>query len=43
MGENFWAKGYFVTTIGLDEEMARAYVRNQDKADAHYDQLKLSM
>jgi len=40
-GENFWARGYFVTTIGLDEEMVRAYVRNQEKEDAHYDQLKL--
>ena len=42
-GENFWARGYFVTTIGLDEEMVRAYVRNQDKEDAHYDQLKLGV
>lgn len=42
-GENFWARGYFVTTIGLDEKMIRAYVRNQDKEDAHYDQLKLGM
>ncbi len=42
-GENFWARGYFVTTIGLDEEMVRAYVRNQDEEDAHYDQLKLGM
>ena len=42
-GENFWARGYFVTTIGLDEEVVRAYVRNQDKEDAHYDQLKLGM
>jgi putative transposase len=42
-GENFWARGYFVTTIGLDEGMVRAYVRNQDTEDAHYDQLKLGM
>ena len=42
-GENFWARGYFVTTIGLDEEMVRAYVRNQDEEDAHYDQLKLGL
>ncbi len=42
-GENFWARGDFVSTIGLDEEMVRAYVRNQDKEDAHYDQLKLGM
>jgi putative transposase len=42
-GENFWARGYFVTTIGLDEEMIRTYVRNQDKEDAYYDQLKLGV
>ena len=42
-GENFWARGYFVTTIGLDEEMVRAYVRSQDNEDAHYDQLKLGV
>jgi putative transposase len=42
-GENFWANGYSVTTIGLDEEMVRAYVRNQDKEDAQYNQLKLGM
>jgi len=41
--ENFWARDYFVTTIGLDEETVRAYVRNQDKKDAHYDQPKLGM
>ena len=34
---------YFVTTIGHDEEMVRAYVRIQDKEDAHYNQLKLGM
>ena len=26
-GENFWARGYFVSTVGLDEEMGRAYIR----------------
>jgi putative transposase len=30
-GENFWARGYFVTTIGLDEETVKTYVRHQDK------------
>ena len=29
-GEVFWARGYFVTTVGLDEEMVRAYIRNQE-------------
>jgi putative transposase len=40
-GENFWARGYFVSTIGLDEEMVRAYVRDQEHEDAKYDQLDL--
>ena len=42
-GENFWARGYFVSTIGLDEALVRAYVRNQEKEDERYDQLKLGM
>ncbi len=39
-GENFWARGYFASTVGLDEEMGRAYIRNQEKEDEHYNQLK---
>ncbi len=42
-GESFWARGYFVSTVGLDEEMVRAYIRHQEKEDEHYDQLKLGM
>ena len=42
-GENFWARGYFVSTVGLDEERVREYIRNQEKADEHRDQLKLGM
>ncbi len=42
-GENFWAQGYFVSTVGLDEEMVREYIRNQEKEDEHYDQLKLGI
>jgi putative transposase len=41
MGENFWARGYFVSSVGLDEEMTRACIRHQEKEDEHYDQLKL--
>jgi putative transposase len=32
-GEVFWARGYFVSTVGLDEGMVRAYIRNQEKED----------
>ncbi|SDO10916.1 putative transposase [Halomonas shengliensis] len=42
-GESFWARGYFVSTVGLDEGMVRAYIRNQEKVDEHYDQLKFGM
>ena len=42
-GESFWARGYFVSTVGLDEDMVRAYIRNQEKSDEHYDQLKFGM
>ncbi len=42
-GENFWARAYFVSTVGLDEEMIRAYIRDQEKEDERYDQLKLGM
>lgn len=33
MGENFWARGYFVSTVGLGEEMVRMYIRDQEKED----------
>jgi putative transposase len=42
-GEEFWARGYYVSTVGLDEEMVRAYIRNQEEADARYDQMKLGV
>ena len=40
-GENFWARGYFVSTVGLDEETVRAYIRHQEEEDQRYEQLKL--
>ena len=42
-GESFWVRGYFVSTVGLDEEMVRAYIRDQEKEDERYDQLKLGI
>jgi putative transposase len=42
-GEVFWARGYFVSTVGLDEEMIRAYIRNQEQEDERYDQMKLGL
>ena len=42
-GENFWARGYFVSTVGLDEEVVKQYIRNQEKEDEHYEQLTLGL
>ncbi|KEQ18161.1 IS200/IS605 family transposase [Endozoicomonas numazuensis] len=39
-GEHFWARGYFVSTVGLDEDMVREYIRNQEKNDESRDQLR---
>jgi len=43
VGQHFWARGYFVSTVGRDEEGIRAYIRNQEKEDERLDQLKLSL
>ena len=40
-GENFWARGYFVSTVGLDEEVVKAYIREQEKEEERYEQLSL--
>lgn len=40
-GENFWARGFFVSTVGLDEETVRNYIREQEREDEHYEQLSL--
>jgi len=41
VGMNFWARGYFVSTVGLDEEVVRKYIQNQEKEDKRLDQLNL--
>ncbi|GJQ59311.1 MAG: IS200/IS605 family transposase [Candidatus Scalindua sp. AMX11] len=40
-GRHFWAKGYCVSTVGLDEEQIRKYVRWQLKKDKDMDKDKL--
>jgi putative transposase len=32
-GNHFWAKGYFVSTVGLDSEMIKRYVRYQENEE----------
>ncbi|MGC1955925.1 MAG: IS200/IS605 family transposase, partial [Gammaproteobacteria bacterium] len=43
IGAVFWARGYFVSTVGLDEQMVRSYIRSQEQEDERYDQMKLGM
>jgi putative transposase len=32
-GKHFWSRGYCVSTVGLDKQMIRAYIRNQEELD----------
>ena len=41
VGQHFWARGYFVSTVGRDEQMIREYIRNQEKVDERMEQQKL--
>jgi len=41
VGLNFWARGYYVSTVGRDEAQVRAYIREQEKEDRRLDQLKM--
>jgi putative transposase len=41
VGHHFWARGYFASTVGRDEEVIRRYIRRQEAEDQRQDQLKL--
>ena len=40
-GESFWARGYYVSTVGRDEAAVRKYIREQEAEDKRLDQLAL--
>jgi putative transposase len=40
-GQHFWARGYYVSTVGRDEATIRLYIRNQEKEDQRLDQLSM--
>jgi putative transposase len=42
VGQHFWARGYFVSTVGRDEEVIRRYIQRQENEDLTQDQLKFS-
>ena len=37
----FWAEGYYVSTVGLNEETVRKYIREQEKKDIAMDRLSV--
>jgi putative transposase len=41
LGEHFWARGYFVSTVGRDEEAVRQYIRAQEAEERRLEQLEL--
>lgn len=41
VGQHFWARGYYVSTVGRDEEVIREYIRHQEKEDRQMDQQQL--
>jgi putative transposase len=40
-GQHFWARGYFVSTVGRDEAVIREYIKKQEEEDKRVDQLNL--
>ena len=40
-GYHFWARGYFVSTVGYNEEVVRRYIKNQEKVDKQTEQQSL--
>lgn len=40
-GQKFWARGYFVSTVGRDEALIREYIREHEQEDRRMDQLNL--
>ena len=41
VGQHFWARGYFVSTVGRDEAAVRAYIKNQEQEDKRLEQLEM--
>jgi putative transposase len=41
VGQQFWARGYYVSSVGLDEAAVRRYIQEQEKEDQRLDQLTL--
>ncbi len=42
VGQHFWARGYYVSTVGRDEAVIREYIRQQEQEDRRQEQLRLN-
>ena len=42
IGRHFWARGYCVSTVGLDEQMIREYIKNQEREEKRQEQMRLN-
>ena len=41
VGQHFWARGYYVSTVGRDEAVIRDCIRQQEAEDKRLDQINL--
>ena len=41
VGQHFWARGFWVSTVGRDEAVIREYIQKQEEEDKRQDQLNL--
>ena len=41
VGQHFWARGYWVSTVGKNEAAVRRYIQDQEKDDQRLDQMEL--
>ena len=41
VGQHFWARGYFVSTVGRDEAVIREYIKHQEQEDKRLEQMNL--
>ena len=41
VGQHYWARGYFVSTVGREEQTIRTYIQDQEREDRRLEQLRL--
>lgn len=42
VGQHFWARGYWVSTVGKNEAAVRRYIQDQEKEDRRLEQLEMA-